>query len=204
MTCTTRQPPEPVSRRPSFWVGEPSPKLDHILVEEATQRGPVVAIGLPGSRAPFGAARTYVNNNEWQLAVADLARAASAIAIVADDTEGVIWELSLIRREGLTDKTVYLLPLNLASPKEARRIIAREVMNGSFSGIRTEGLSASLARLHKPCIAWLQSTTGELIIFTTRRPSSASYVCALRIALSQLHSGEAGTLNIAKVSQAAE
>ena len=197
------RPKRPFLRR-LFGLGEPSPKLDHVLVEEATQCGRVVAIGLPGAPAPFGAARTYVNDNEWQLAVADLARAASAIAIVADDTEGVIWELSLIRREGLTDKTVYLLPPNLAPPKEARRIITREVMNGSVSGIRTEGLSASLARLQRPCIAWLQSTTGELTIFTTRRPSSTSYVCALRIALSQLHSGEVGTLNIAKVSQAAE
>jgi hypothetical protein len=37
-------------------VGEPSPTLDHLLLEEGTPHGPVVAIGAPGSTPPFGAA----------------------------------------------------------------------------------------------------------------------------------------------------
>jgi hypothetical protein len=37
--------------------GEPRPTLDHVLLEHATPHGPVVALGAPGSRPPFGIAR---------------------------------------------------------------------------------------------------------------------------------------------------
>jgi hypothetical protein len=171
-------------RRPFFrWLfglGEPAAKLDHVLVEEGTRRGPVVAIGAPRTPPPFGAARTYVSDHEWQQAVMDLARAASAIAIVADDTEGVLWELAMIRSEGLAPKTVYFLPPGLANLKEATRIIGREVM---ATGIRGDEIAAGLGRLDTPCIGWLLPSAGHLTIFTARRPSRASYVCALRMAL---------------------
>jgi hypothetical protein len=47
-------------------VGEPRPTLDHVLLEEGTPHGPVVAIGRPGSTPPFGAARIYVTDEEWR------------------------------------------------------------------------------------------------------------------------------------------
>jgi hypothetical protein len=73
-------------RRPPYRrllaLGEAAPRLDHLLIEEATPVGPVVAIGLPGRPAPFGAARSYFEEDEWKAAVARLAAAAKAIIVV--------------------------------------------------------------------------------------------------------------------------
>ena len=55
------------------------PMLDHALLEEFTPLGPLVAIGVPGAAAPFGASRTYVDEDEWKNVVAELATAARAV-----------------------------------------------------------------------------------------------------------------------------
>jgi hypothetical protein len=65
-------------------VGEPRPTLDHILLEEGTPYGPVVAIGAPGSTPPFGAARKYVTDQEWRDTVAELCHQAGAVVATID------------------------------------------------------------------------------------------------------------------------
>lgn len=44
-------------------------RLDHVLVEEFSRFGPIVALGRPGERPirPFGAARVYVVHSDWQV-----------------------------------------------------------------------------------------------------------------------------------------
>jgi hypothetical protein len=163
-------------------LGEPAPTLDHVLLEEGTGLGPVVAIGVPGSAPPFGAARTYFDDDQWKAAVAELASEARALVIVVDDTEGVVWELSHIRNAGLTSKTLYFLPPRLTAPKEVKRIIHREVIEPL--GLNVEKVcAAELGELSRPCIGWFQHSSGRLELLTTRRPSSASYAVALRAVL---------------------
>jgi hypothetical protein len=154
-------------------VGDPSPTLDHVLLEEFTQLGPVVAIGVPGASAPFGAARTYADDSEWQNVVAKLSRDARAIVIALDDTEGVNWELSHIVDSGHLPKTLHLLPARFAARTEgAAQIIRRALLDNKC--VLTEPLS-------EPCIGWYRVTNGEMVLLVSRSPNQASYVGALRL-----------------------
>jgi len=174
-------PKRPLYRR-LLALGEPAPRLDHVLIEEATPIGPVVAIGLPGRPPPFGAARAYFNEDEWKSGVARLAAAAKAIVVVIDDTEGVLWELSHVRQAGLVSKTLYLLPPRLSGPQEAARIIRREFAE-TTSDHNAVTAADTTFNSGLACIGWYHAESGELKFLTTRTPTSTSYVCALRLAL---------------------
>jgi hypothetical protein len=83
--------------------------LDETLVDEVARYGPVVALGRPGEKsAPFGAARYYATQDEWQRVITDAARRAHTIVIVAGATPGVRWEYDLLARERLIERTVLL------------------------------------------------------------------------------------------------
>lgn len=85
-------------------------RLDHILVEKFSRYGPVVAIGRPGERfLPFGAARLYVNDDQWQERVIALAEKASAVVVVTSSTPGLRWEITTML-ERFPEKTVFLSP----------------------------------------------------------------------------------------------
>jgi general secretion pathway protein G len=175
-------PRRPLLRR-ILAIGEPAPRLDHLLLEEATPSGPVVAIGLPGVRPPFGAARVYVHDDEWKSAVAGLAAAARAIVVVIDDTDGVLWELGHIRQAGLAEKTLYLLPPRLSGSREAERILRRELAetSGAFGAILA--VPDDAADPYRVFIGWYHGASGELKVLTAAAANSTSYVCALRLAL---------------------
>jgi hypothetical protein len=162
-------------------LGEPSPTLDHVLVEEGIGVGPIMALGVPGAPPPFGAARTYFNAEEWQTGVEQFVREARAIVIVADDTEGVVWELSHIRQAGYSRKTLYYLPPRLSEPTEAKRIIQREIIEW-LPPIVAQNASAELVKVRRPCIGWFQSSKGQFYFLTTSYPSRASYAAAFRVA----------------------
>jgi general secretion pathway protein G len=159
-------------------LGEPRPRFDHLLFEEATPIGPVVAIGMPGRPAPFGAARAFVNENQWKEAVADIAGAAHAIVVVLDDTDGVLWELAHIRSAGHEQKTLFVLPPRLANAADARRLLAREL---SAAGSIAQALPDIKA--HEVCIGWYRTGGGRLKVLTATSTTSTSYVAALRLAL---------------------
>ena len=57
--------------------------------------GPFVTIGRPTDvLAPFGAARLYVSNDQWQIAVTGLVRVACAVVLQPEATEGTWWEVN--------------------------------------------------------------------------------------------------------------
>jgi hypothetical protein len=153
--------------------GVPDPTLDHVLIEELTSSGPVVAIGVPGAPAPFGAARTYADDSEWQNVIAKLAREASIIVIVLDDTEGVNWELSHIIDNGYLSKTLHLLPPRFAARTESAANIVR--------GALLDNKCALAKPLGEPCIGWYRTHRGETALLVSGRPNQASYVCAVRM-----------------------
>lgn len=154
-------------------MGAPAPSLDHVLLEEFTAIGPVIAIGVPGESTPFGAARTYVDDGEWRAVVAKLASDAAAIVIVVDDTEGVNWELSHIFENGHLSKTLCLMPPRDVRRSEKAAGIVRRVLVGQ---------KCELAQpLSEPCIGWYQFAPDKILLLLAPKPSQANYVCALRL-----------------------
>jgi len=104
--------------------------LDHILIEDFSSVGPVVAIGNPkDTTLPYGAARYYAENEDWQTKVADFMRCASAIVIVADDSAGVQWELDTI----LSDPELRRKSIIFRNP-------SRDIFEGEPKKWSTEGL----------------------------------------------------------------
>ena len=56
--------------------------------------GPVVAIGKPGEKLPeLGAARLYVNHDEWQAVVGALMKQAALVVVRVGRSPGVLWEI---------------------------------------------------------------------------------------------------------------
>ena len=89
---------------------EPAQPLEHLVLDEGTTRGPVVALGSPRDKAPpYGVARGYFENRTWQQGVAEFARNSFAIVMCFDDTDGVWWEVDHIRGEKLASKTLFLI-----------------------------------------------------------------------------------------------
>lgn len=162
--------------RKLFAFGEPSPTVDNVLLDEATPWGPVEAIGVPGKPPPFGAARTFVSDDEWQPTVQRLASAADAIAIVLDETEGVRWEMAHIKQSEYQRKTVFLLPPNLARPETAAQFFHHEPHgDGAIGG------SAPAGWLPDHCIGWYHPKDGRTVILTSKTASAPSYIIALRL-----------------------
>jgi hypothetical protein len=154
-------------------IGAASATLDYVLLAEATPIGPVVAMGVPGSKPPFGAARVYMDDIGWQAEIARLADSARAIVIVIDNTAGVLWELAHIRQAGHEEKTLFLLPHRLTKPTEAEDIIQHAT-------------AEVFSTPHRPklrCVGWHHCPDRGLSMFTTERPSRLSYTCAIRLAL---------------------
>lgn len=61
--------------------------------------GPFVAVGRPGEKLPpFGAARLYVGDDQWQDVVTDLVTRASAVVLQPDASPGTVWEIQLVAR----------------------------------------------------------------------------------------------------------
>jgi hypothetical protein len=167
----------PLPRRPFLQrligIGEPRPTVDHLLVEEASMLGPVIAIGSPSKPTPFGAPRIFFDDDAWQHAVSEIAAVASMIVIVVDETPGVTWELGLIRNAGYAAKTLYLVP-----PATARHTIRRETAS---EGLSEAASAADLKGRSDAAIGWFRSANGRICLLTDVFPSRSSYVCALRM-----------------------
>ena len=90
-------------------------RLDHVLVEEFSRFGPIVALGRPGERIrPFGAARVYVEHSDWQVRVHDLAVKSAHIVLVVDEGAGLAWEIETMLEPPLREKTIFLVTQPLA------------------------------------------------------------------------------------------
>jgi hypothetical protein len=163
------------------WLAEPRPTLDHVLFEEGTPHGPVVAIGAPGSRQRFGAARAFVTDQDWHNAVSDLCNKAGAIILVVDETEGVRWEMGHVAANDHLNKTIFLVPPRLASSDQISTLLPV-----GFGGLRDWINSADK---HRHCIGWFMRADGQVEVFSTPRNSQLSYMLVVRIFLSR-HSGQ--------------
>jgi len=161
-------------------VGEPRPTLDHVLLEEGTPFGPVVAIGAPGSTPPFGAARKYVIDQEWRDTIVELCRQSAAVVATIDQTEGVCWELRYLMTADHRQRTLFLVPPRLAQHDELARILPGIFPEGEEGPGWIERLRELLRSEGGYCIGWFWRSDEELDVMSTTRPSSLAYTVAVR------------------------
>ncbi len=96
--------------------------------------GPVVGLGNPRDRRPpYGAARGYFDDKDWQGAVNDLANNSAAVVICLDDTDGIWWEIEHLVTRGHLGKTLFLVHPKFAGP------MPTGIPGANFNGARGEG-----------------------------------------------------------------
>lgn len=109
-----------------FAIATPRLSLDHILLNEGTLYGPVVALGNPSDPLPpYGVARGYVSDARWKDTVAALAKDALAVILCVDDTDSMWWEIDHIVTSEHLQKTVFLIHPNFRGKRENAAIMAR-------------------------------------------------------------------------------
>ncbi len=166
-------------------VGEPRPTLDHVLLEEGTPHGPVVAIGRPGSTPPFGAARIYVSDEEWRATVSELCSHAGAVVMTLDETEGVRWELGHLFGQNYERKTLFLLPPRLTRPDEAAPMMQAALTHWKEPSDWAAPIGAVAKSERRSCIGWFWRDDGQVELFTSSRTSYLAYLLAVRTFLSR-------------------
>lgn len=148
--------------------------MDEILLEHATPYGPVIAIGDPRDPTPpLGAARIFVpeRGNGWQDVVRGIVGASKVVVMCPNDTEGVKWELDLLR----TSEQVQVI--FLANPE-----LSRETNVALFASLAPAGEAAEIAANQTPIAAFKDPKKGWRVI-ATRRTSLEAYTIGLNIAL---------------------
>ena len=142
-------------------------RLDHILVEEFSRFGPVVALGRPGERMrPFGAARVYVEHSDWQAKVLELTAKAAHIVLVADDSAGIAWEIDTMLDPVLRAKTIFLATEPLGDLRACAPL---------HTLIRAQGIATS-----DRIIGAFQSHEDHSLVLHATRPLPEIYIVALQ------------------------
>lgn len=107
-----------------FNYAERTKSLDELLLEEGTSLGPVVALGNPTDAIPpYGAARGYFQDSDWQTMVTQLMEQAIAIVICVDDTESLWWEIELVVERQYLNKTLFLLHPKYESDRDIPDVV---------------------------------------------------------------------------------
>jgi hypothetical protein len=126
-----------------FNYAERNKSLDELLLEEGTSLGPVVALGNPtDALPPYGAARGYFQDSDWQKMVAQLIEQAIAIVICVDDTESLWWEIKFVVEHQYLEKTLILLHPKYGSDKDIPDVVRdiEKVLGVAVTrGLRTTG-----------------------------------------------------------------
>jgi len=160
-----------------FHYAERNKSLDHLLLEEGTALGPVVALGDPTDAVPpYGAARGYAGQRDWRRMVADLMQAAAAIVICIDDTDNLWWEVEQVSANGFLSKSLLLLhPKYEGSDQQKAGVVAK------IERLCGRPLTKSLSVRPRPDLLglWFDETAG-LHIGWTPRLSRVHYLLMLR------------------------
>lgn len=84
---------------------------EEYLVDVLNDFGPCVAIGQPGEKIPdLGAARMYLDDNEWQDKVRELLAASSLVVLRAGDTQNFFWEVEQSAKNVKPKNIIILIP----------------------------------------------------------------------------------------------
>ena len=154
--------------------------LDVVLLEEGTEYGPVVAVGKPDDpRPPYGASRGYFVDGDWRGAVERLADDSRSVAVCADLTEGVLWELEHVVWPGRAQKTLFLAHPAFRDP-ERNRAPWREVLARAGDAAADHPELAQLAASDVPVIGLFFDRGGQARVGVSRDFSEASYLLMVR------------------------
>jgi len=111
-----------------FWSGGYFQEVytsEEILADILSTIGPFVALGMPGERvATPGAARSYVDDSEWQTEIHTWLRKAQAVVFQVGDGEGVWREFQMLVRD-CVPQTVLLFVPSFADERERAQHYAR-------------------------------------------------------------------------------
>ncbi|MFW0874791.1 hypothetical protein [Rhodococcoides corynebacterioides] len=102
----------------------PFERFEVVLTWALKERGPVSAIGIPGTSGklqPVGAAREFFSDDTWRNAASDWMRASSLIVCVLGQTGGLAWEMGHLKSRGFLHKTLFVVP-PVANQDTANRI----------------------------------------------------------------------------------
>jgi hypothetical protein len=152
-------------------------RLEHLLLEEGTPYGPVVALGDPNEKLPaYGAAKGYFDNASWRDAVAKIADESRAVVIALNVTDSIWWEVAHIVSSGHLDKTLFLMRPADAAPSANGPMLAR-----LLAAIGAPGEAAGPADAKSPpVIALYRGGDGRLRFVKSRTFSRFAYLLALR------------------------
>jgi len=159
-----------------FNYAERNKSLDHLLLEEGTALGPVVALGDPTDTVPpYGAARGYAGQGDWRRMVADLMQAASAIVVCIDDTDNLWWEVEQVSANGFLAKSLLLLHPKYERSGQQAGVVAKIERLCGWPLAKSLG-----ARSGQSLIGlWFDETAG-LHVGMASRLSRAHYLLMLR------------------------
>ena len=160
--------------------GRPAKSIDEVLLEEASRYGPVIAAGSPSDlEPPFGAARGYFDNSEWQSVVSELINRSRLIVVCVDQTRGIHWELNEILEHGGYRKALFLLPDALVHRGENREVIQmikrRSLEGNIIDPPENSGGSAT--------IGWFRDGDASAVELRSNQCSDLAFGLAIRLFL---------------------
>jgi WD40 repeat protein len=156
--------------------GQRKTNLDHVLLEEGTPYGPVVAIGKPDDRfPPYGAARGYFDNKTWQQAVAGLVQESAAIVLCVDDTEGIWWEIEHLSGAKRLRKVLFLMHPRHAGDAQNAALTTRllKAIGGNPEELNYPGG-------HTHTLSVFVDSDGGIAVTQSRTFSRVAFILALR------------------------
>ena len=154
--------------------------LDHILLEEGTRFGPTVALGNPDDpEPPYGVARGYFEDQQWQDAVARLCHDSAAIVICLDRTAGVTWELAHLSATGHTAKTLFLLAPDDVGTETGRTLLSEALASVAHHRPQMSPTQDQTER-QQPDIGFWIRPDGDVEILTSSERSAYTYRLCIR------------------------
>ena len=92
--------------------------MEDVVVSVLRNRGPVVAIGIPGERLPpSGAGRVYVDDDKWREVIRDYISKARHVIVLLGETSGLSEEYRYILESRKLYQTIFLFPKDCKSQK---------------------------------------------------------------------------------------
>jgi hypothetical protein len=149
-------------------------RFEEVLVWHLWRYGPVLAVGRPHERArPLGAAREYLDDEEWQDEVKERMLDTGLLVIVLGRTKGLVWEMEKAAELGLGRRLLVVLPPVPESEIGERLELFATV--GQSTGWRAPDPNASRNGL----LALLRPD-GEWLVITGRLRDEWHYEAALQ------------------------
>jgi hypothetical protein len=144
---------------------------------ELALKGPVIAIGRPGStRATLGAAREHISDDDWQAVIVDRIDQAYLLAVTIGATDGLAWELGQIVERGHLAKTILIVPPTTVEDLGTRWSFTRQSLAGHGAGL------AGPDRLPPGALAIVPKEQGHSLVLVGEIADEASYRAAIAVA----------------------